>query len=398
MNSLKKIYCRTYQKIMHFAMCFMPYREPKILESLKDIKTVLKAKGKTSPMLVTDQGVRRLGLTKSLEEDLLQNNFNLTVFDQTMPNPTINAVESALALYKQNKADCLIAFGGGSVMDLAKGVGARASNPQKSLRQMGGLLKVKHKLPLLLAIPTTAGTGSETTVAAVITDSETHHKYAINDFNLVPEYAVLDASLTINLPKFLTATTGMDALTHAVEAFIGGSTTPKTRRCALEATKMIFENLPECYHNNTNIIARQNMLKASYLAGMAFTRSYVGYVHAIAHSLGGKYGTAHGFANAVILPIMLREYGKKAEKKLAILARYSGVANIEDSNEVASKKFIERIDNLNTEMQIGHKFDFIKPEDIHELAKNADAEANPLYPVPKLLNKNELAEIYKKLG
>ena len=253
-------------------------------------------------------------------------------------------------------------------------------------------------MPLLLAIPTTAGTGSETTVAAVITDSETHHKYAINDFNLVPEYAVLDASLTINLPKFLTATTGMDALTHAVEAFIGGSTTPKTRRCALEATKMIFENLPECYHNNTNIIARQNMLKASYLAGMAFTRSYVGYVHAIAHSLGGKYGTAHGFANAVILPIMLREYGKKAEKKLAILARYSGVANIEDSNEVASKKFIERIDNLNTEMQIGHKFDFIKPEDIHELAKNADAEANPLYPVPKLLNKNELAEIYKKLG
>lgn len=169
-------------------------------------------------------------------------------------------------------------------MDCAKAVAVCAAKPGKSLEKMKGILKVHTKLPLIIAIPTTAGTGSETTLAAVITDAETRHKYAINDFPLIPRYAVLDPKVTLSLPPHITATTGMDALTHAVEAFIGNSTTYGTRKDALMAVRLIFENLDTAYADGNNIEARRNMLKASFYAGCAFTKSYVGYVHAVAHS------------------------------------------------------------------------------------------------------------------
>lgn len=175
-------------------------------------------------------------------------------------------------------------------MDCAKGVGARLARPNKTLAKMEGILHVMHKLPLLIAVPTTAGTGSETTLAAVITDADTHHKYAINDFSLIPHYAVLEPEVTVGLPPQLTSTTGMDALTHAIEAYIGRSTTKQTRSAAIEAIQLILRYLPAAYKNGQNRIARKQMLRASYLAGTAFTKSYVGYVHAVAHSLGGQYG------------------------------------------------------------------------------------------------------------
>lgn len=210
-------------------------------------------------------------------------------------------------------------------MDCAKAVGARAAYPKKTISKMKGMLKVLLPLPTLIAIPTTAGTGSETSLAAIITDSEEHHKYALMSFPLIPHYAVLDPELTYSLPKGLTATTGMDALTHAVEAYIGRSTTKETRRLSLDAVKLVFENIEAAYQDGKNHAARKNMLHAAYKAGVAFSKSYVGYIHAVAHSVGGQYGTPHGLANAVIMPYVLEAYGKTVYKKLHKLGIAAGI-------------------------------------------------------------------------
>lgn len=394
MNILKKFYCRAFQICFRLALPILPYREPKLLKNYNDLVDTLKSNGKQSVLFVTDKSIRTLGLTKNLEDVISNSGLHLTVYDGTVANPTTNNVDEALALYKKNNCDCIIAFGGGSAMDCAKAIGARVARPNKSLGKMKGVLKVGKKIPLLIAIPTTAGTGSETTLASVITDSETRHKYAINDFNLIPNYALLDAGLTVGLPKFITATTGMDALTHAVEAYIGRSTTKQTRENALTAIKLIFENLEIAYNDGKNISARGNMLKASYLAGLAFTKSYVGYVHAIAHSLGGKYNVPHGFANAVILPYVLKKFGKSIYKKLWKIAVYTGLCNKETPIETATEIFIQKIETMNKNMQIGTKIDEIKEEDISSLAQTAEREANPLYPVPVLWTAKQLEDIY----
>ena len=266
-----------------------------------------------------------------------------------------------------------------------------------TLKKMEGLLKIRKKLPPLIAVPTTAGTGSETTLAAVITDEVTKHKYPINDFSLIPHYAILEPTLTTNLPKSLTATTGLDALTHAVEAFIGHSTTRKTRKMSIEATKLIVNNLKECYYNPHNLVARENMLYAAYYAGIAFTISYVGYIHAIAHSLGGKYGVPHGLANAVIMPQVLEIYGKACYKKLAYLARISKISTAKD-NKVAAKDFIDYLYKTNAELNIPKYLTMINKDDVKEMAHYAAKEANPLYPCPKLFNEQELIKIYYKIG
>ena len=396
MNIFKRLYCRTYQFAFKCALPLLPYREPKILKSYDEILAVLTSENKLSVLLVTDKGIRGLGLTKALEEKLKEK-FSLAVFDETVPNPTTQNVDDALNMYKANNCQAIIAFGGGSAMDCAKALGAKVANPKKTLGQMKGVLKVRKKLPLLIAIPTTAGTGSETTLAAVITDSKTRHKYAINDFPLIPKNAVLLPELTVGLPKHITSTTGMDALTHAIEAYIGRSTTIQTRKCALYAVKTIFENLPLAYDDGSNMKARENMLLASYNAGLAFTKSYVGYVHAIAHSLGGKYNIPHGLANAIILPYVLKAYGKSVHKKLCKLGAYAGMFDKDIYYEDGANIFIEKIEELNRSMNIASTIEEIKEEDIPELAATAEHEANPLYPVPKIWTVKELEKIYHEV-
>lgn len=394
MNIFKKIWCRTYQVTMRAMLPILPYREPQLLKDNSALVETLKNAGKSSVMLVTDKGIRNLGLTKPLEEKIAGAGLSLCVYDNTVANPTTANVEEALALYKQHNCNCLVAFGGGSAMDCAKAIGARVARPKKTLGQMKGILRVRKKIPLLIAIPTTAGTGSETTLAAVITDSETRHKYAINDFPLIPRYALLDASLTVGLPKHITSTTGMDALTHAVEAYIGRSTTKSTRQNALLATKLIFENLENAYQNGKNIVARENMLHASYLAGLAFTQSYVGYVHAVAHSLGGKYNVPHGLANAIILPYVLKKFGRKIHKKLWKMGVFAGLFDKNTPIEIGAKIFVEKIESMNKNMEIGKGLEQIEEKDIPALAATAEKEANPLYPVPVLFTAKQLEEIY----
>ena len=259
---------------------------------------------------------------------------------------------------------------------------------------MAGPLKVWRKLPPLAAIPTTAGTGSEVTVTAVITDENTHYKYTMNNFTFIPTYAVHDPAVTYTLPPHLTATTGMDALTHAVEAYIGRSTTKETRTLAKETVKLVFENIENAYSNGSDRNARANMLRASYIAGISFSKSYVGYIHAVAHSLGGQYNIPHGLANTVLMPYVLENYGKCVHKKLHELAIAAGIATEENTPMSGALEFISAIRELNARTGIPSKLSGIRKEDIPAMAKHASHEANPLYPVPKLMNAKELEQFY----
>lgn len=290
MNVFQKLWYRTYQKTIYAVSPFLNWRQPQLLKfdrGIADLPKFIKDKGYDSVLLVTDPMLMQLKMPQPIIDNCGEVGLHCALFSEVCPNPTIDIVEQALQMYKGEKCQCIIALGGGSSMDCAKAVGARVACPNKSIPQMKGILKVGKKLPMLVAIPTTAGTGSETTLAAVITNSQTHEKYAINDHALIPEYALLDPTLTTGLPKKITSTTGMDALTHAVEAYIGKGNTKGTKDMAEKAVKLIFDNLVTAYNDGGNLQARENMLAGAYYAGAAFTRAYVGYVHAMAHTMGG---------------------------------------------------------------------------------------------------------------
>lgn len=395
---LKAAYCRFFQGVFRLALPVLPYTQPEIVPSCTTLGAVFEKENLRSVLIVTDRGVVEHGLTVPLEAVLKRSGVRYAIYHRTQPNPTVVNVEEALKLYHENRCDGLIAIGGGSAMDCAKAVGARVVYPRRTVNQLGGMLRVMRKLPPLIAIPTTAGTGSETTLAALITDPETQHKYALMSFPLIPRYAVLDAALTCSLPPHLTAATGMDALTHAVEAYIGRSTTRQTRRLALEATALVFGNVQTACAHGDDLTARENMLHAAYKAGAAFTKSYVGYIHAIAHSLGGQYGTPHGLANAVIMPYVLEAYGSRAHKKLRELAIAAGVAKPEDSPGAAADVFIRAIREMNAAMGIPETLKGIRTGDIPTMARHAQREANPLYPVPKLMTQKELEGFYYKIA
>ena len=394
MKRLKKVYCRVYQTVFKLALPILPYRKPQVLKKVDLLSSLFQARQVTRVLLVTDAGIRKLGITQHLEDVLAEKQITCTVYDRTVANPTTANVEEAARLYRQYDCQAIIGFGGGSSMDCAKAVGARIAKPRQSLAKMKGILKIHKQLPLLVAVPTTAGTGSETTLAAVITDSVTRHKYPINDFVLIPRYAVLDPEVTRSLPPHVTATTGMDALTHAVEAYIGRSTTRETRRDAVEAVKLIFANLEKACADGHDRTARANMLRASFLAGSAFTKSYVGYVHAVAHSLGGQYNVPHGLANAVLLPCVLKAYGSSVYPSLHRLAVAVGLVEADELPQISAKRFISEIEAMNARLGIPSTIRGIRQADIPQLARYADKEANPLYPVPKLMDAGELEQFY----
>ena len=266
-----------------------------------------------------------------------------------------------------------------------------------TIRQMRGMLKINRALPPFYAVPTTAGTGSEVTVASVVTDTVdgVHYKYAISDPCLVPKCAVMDAALTTSLPPAITAATGMDALTHAVEAYTNRFASKFVRKKALDAVHMIYENLPVVYAEGNNVKARENMLLASYYAGLAFTNNFVGYVHAVAHALGALYGIPHGQANAIVMPYVMEQYGKSAEKELSELA---DVANIDGHTQAEkASNFIESMRKMNRDMQIPCKVEQLKESDFDTIISRALKEANPAYPVPAIWGKKDFEKLLKKL-
>lgn len=395
-----KLYCRGYQGVTKVFSKALSWREPELLEgenSLTQLSKVLKQQSVESALIITDEGIVAAGLLEKLLQGMNEEGIKYVIYDETKPNTPIENVEAAVKLYNENNCQGIIAFGGGSPIDCAKITGARIVRPNKSIPQMKGLLKVRKELPPLFAVPTTSGTGAEATLAAVVSNSKTNEKYPLMDTSLIPHYAVLDPLLTIKLPPHITSTTGMDALTHAVEAYIGRGNTKNTKQWSIDATKLIFENLYEAYSNGDNVKARKNMQKAAYLAGMAFTRAYVGYVHAIAHTLGGFYNVPHGLANATILPYVLEYYGESVHKPLAELADTAGISKSGNTNEQKATDFIEAIKNLNSRMDIPAKVDGIMQKDIPLMVKRALQEGNPLYPVPKILYKQDINELIHQI-
>lgn len=400
MSIFTRAWYRLYQAAMYLGSYAFDFSPPELLSgsgSIKRLPAFITSKGYNRVLVVTDQGLAKLGLPGALLAALAEEGLSYALYDGTQPNPTIPNIEEALDLYRRESCQAIVAFGGGSPMDCAKGVAVRAANPRKRIQDLRGTLKVGRRPVPVFAVPTTAGTGSETTVAAVITDPATHEKYAVNDPKLIPPYAVLDPELTLGLPPGITGTTGMDALTHAVEAYIGRSNTRITRAAAEEAVSLIFGYLERAYKNGSDLEARERMLMAAHKAGIAFTRAYVGYVHAIAHQLGGLYGMAHGLANAIILPHVLRAYGPAVDRPLARLARLVRLATDAEGDHASATRFIEAIEAMNKRMGIPAGIPDIKDADVDLIVSRAFREAHPLYPVPRFFSRDECAALVRAL-
>ncbi len=396
MNPFATLCCRAFQRILYVAAAAIPFRLPEVIEGADALAQKIYDLGFRKPLLVTDRSLHTLGMEKKFIEAFEKVGMRSGLFYGVDPNPTFGMVQSGYAVYKQENCDCLVALGGGSSMDAAKVIAIRIAYPDKDLASFKGLLKVHRELVPLFAIPTTAGTGSEATLAAVIVNEFTRDKFQIDDAKLIPYGAVFDPTLLTNLPPRVIAATGMDALTHAVESFIGQSNYKKTRADALEAIELIDRHLLAFYKNPLDLVEARFMQKAAFLAGAAFTRSYVGYVHALAHSLGGMYNVPHGYANAVLLPHVLLAYGKKAHKKLAYLCDLLELAPSAVTRAEKAQAFIKHVVDMNKAMGIPEAFEgLVKEEDIRALAVHAAKEGNPLYPVPKTMNAKELEMVLR---
>lgn len=399
MSSLKHIYYRVYQSVFDLGERILPWRKPEVIGgigSTDKLPELLRELSVKKVMIVSGKHTGA-ALVPPIRERIKVAGIGVVHFDGVRANPTVEIVERLRELYVSEGCDGFLAVGGGSPMDSAKAAAARIARPNRTVEQMTGLFRVMRALPPFIAVPTTAGSGSETTIAAVITNEKTHHKHALMDFCLVPRYAVLDARLTEELPSATTAQTGMDALTHAVEAYVSvRCTTRETDCCAEEAAAAIFRYLERAYKDGHDLEARQEMLTASFKAGVAFTRAGVGNVHAVAHTLGGLYNTPHGLANAVILPIVLEDYGAAAEKKLARLAELTGTKTFGTDRE-KSEAFIAEIRAMNRRMGIPEHLDVIREEDIPQMVAWALREANPTYPVPVIYDETHCAEIIRRV-
>ena len=396
---LEVAWCRAFQSVLKIGNYFMGYRMPKYLEGpgkLRELGAYLKEKGINDVLVVTGSGMVRRGQVRPMLDGFDANGIRYTVQTYTATDPTSDDVELGYRTYQENGCKSIVAIGGGSRIDCAKGIAAKAVHPKKTVAQLQGLLKVHRPIPPFVAIPTTAGAGSETTVAAVITDSATHRKAAINDPFLIPRYAVLDPELTVGLPPYTTATTGMDALAHAVEAYTNRTYNTRLEdRLAKEAVKLIHDNILKAFEDGSDLEARQNMQRGAFYAGRAFTRGCVGYVHAIGHTLGGLYGVAHGLAMAVLLPHVMRQYGAAVHRRLAELADVCGMAGANEAEKADA--FIRWIGETNAKMGLPDKFDVVKDEDIDRMIAWAKKEANPLYPVPVVWGKEDLRRLIRSV-
>ncbi len=422
---MNRLFCRIYQGAMKVGMYLLPWHTPEVIEDSADSDRLLediKRRGVERLLVVMGPNMMKRGLPVPMLEKLRANGIECEVFDRLTSDPTDAQVEEGVRLYNEKNAQGIILFGGGSPMDCGKAIAARIARPDRTIAELQGVLKVRSrkKVPVMWAIPTTSGTGSEATMAAVITDHETHRKKSINDMAIIPHVCVLDAGLTAGLPPDITAYTGMDALCHAVEAYTNNTyNTALEKKMAKDAVKLIYENLEGAYENGSDMEKRRNMQRAAFYAGRAFTRGCVGYVHAIGHAVGGLYGVPHGKAMAILLPHVLKAFGSSAEARLAELADHCGLSaeyGVDDddraggcacpaygamkkksTNNGKARLFIEWIENTKRSMDIPDRFDCIKEEDVETIAKWADAEANPLYPVPKIFERKQLEDLVRSV-
>ncbi len=362
----------------------------------KEIPGVLKKLGVKKVLVVTGRHVGK-SIAPEIIENIRLSGLEAVHYSEVTANPTTTTVYEIKDMYMKEGCDGFLAIGGGSPIDAAKAAACLCARPRATLNDLAGLLKIMKNIPPFVAVPTTSGTGSETTMAAVVTDAETHHKYAIMDPHIIPDYAVMDPELVVGLPQKTTSATGMDALCHAVESYVSVMNKPeKSRRYAEEATVLIFKYLERAYNDGSDMEAREKLMEAAYKAGWSFGRTGVGNVHAIAHTLGGLYNTAHGLANAVILPIVLEDYGKAVYKPLARLAELAGIKT-DGSDEEKAKAFIAEIYAMNKRMDMPEGFAFIEEKDIPQMCAYACSEANPTYPVPVIYDKPHFEKLIREI-
>jgi alcohol dehydrogenase class IV len=378
---------------------FIPIPQPTLLVgpgSSSRLGQAIAGFGHRKILIVTDSIISKLGLLKSLTDALTAGGAQFVVFDAITADAPIPLIQKGIDFYREHDCDAIVAFGGGSSMDASKAIAVAVSNP-KPLNQLAGYLKGLRAPVKIYAVPTTAGTGSEVTVAAVISDPVTHKKLVIVDPRMVPKMAALDPTLMTGLPPHITAATGIDALTHAIEAFVGNWTTPYSDGMALSAVSLIFENLRTAYTDGKNLEAREKMSLASTYAGFAFTRANVGYVHAIAHQFGGLYHTPHGLANAIMLPHVLKYSHPAIVGRLALLAVAAKVGTEDEGDEVLAQKFLDAVDQLNHDLGIPTSLEALKEADIPALAKAACWEAHTGYPVPRYMSQEVCEDLIRQV-
>lgn len=397
---LKVQYYKGLAKALKVAAAVIPMPKPTLFtgaDSSLELCDAISQLGIKKVLLVSDEVLVNIGLLKDITARLEKNGTAYTIFDGILPDPSYDQVEAGLEALKDNHCEAILAVGGGSPIDASKAIAARATN-DKPLKKMAGLFKLR-KAPLpFFAIPTTAGTGSEVTIVSVVSDPVTHQKTPIIDPKLVPMMAALDGKLMLGLPPAVTAATGMDALTHAIESYISTNATSETEAYSLAATKLILENLETAVHDGKNLEARQNMAMASYYAGLAFTKASVGYVHAIAHNFGALYKTPHGLANSIVLPHVLDYSKSEIVDRLATLAEAGGLKNGRESKRQLANKFIARIRAMLKDFEIPDHLDVLQSDDIPKIARLALEEAHMNYPVPKYMDQKTCESLLQKMA
>jgi alcohol dehydrogenase class IV len=377
---------------------FIPIPQPTLLVgpgSSARLGQAVAGFGHRKILIVTDSIISKLGLLNSLTDALTAGGAQFVVFDEITADAPIPLIQKGIDFFHAHDCDAIVAFGGGSSMDASKAIAVAVANP-KPLNQLAGYLKGLRAPIKIYAVPTTAGTGSEVTVAAVISDPVTHKKLVIVDPRMVPKMAALDPTLMTGLPPHITAATGIDALTHAIEAFIGNWTTSYSDGMALSAVSLIFENLRTAYTDGKNLEAREKMSLASTYAGFAFTRANVGYVHAIAHQFGGLYHTPHGLANAIMLPFVLKYSHPAIVDRLALLAVAAKLGTVDEDDATLAQKFLDAVDQLNHDLGIPTTLAALREADIPKLAAAACHEAHTGYPVPRYMSQAECEDLIRQ--
>jgi alcohol dehydrogenase class IV len=396
---IQKLFYRCVVVIMRLLSVFMPEKKPTMLlgpGASEHLCVAIAQSGVKKLLIVTDAMLVQIGLHQTMVKTLKDNGVESVIYDGVEPDPTFQHVEEGLAILRQHQCDAVLAIGGGSPIDTAKVISARATNEQP-ITKMAGFLKIKNPCLPLFAVPTTAGTGSEATIAAVVSDPVTHQKSQVIDAKLVPLMAALDPLLMTGLPPHITAATGIDALTHAVEAYLSVNATQETDSNALAAVRLIFANLTTAHSSGDDLKARQAMAMASFYAGSAFTKASLGYVHAIAHQFGAFYHTPHGLANSIVLPHIL-DYSKDATSdRMAQLAEASGLVRGTESEAAMAEHFISRVRELQTGLALPQKLDALQSGDIPAIASAALKEAHYNYPVPKYMNRAQCELIIKQM-
>jgi alcohol dehydrogenase class IV len=386
-------------KAMGVGLKLMPIRDTQVFTGSTGIEELAKkmaASNLKKALIVTTPGAVKRGYTTKLSEALARFGIDGAVFSNVIPDPTFATVNEGLSVLKANHCDCAIALGGGSVMDAAKALVVAATNDQP-IDSLMGMRKGKNVPLPFYAIPTTSGTGSEVTNAAVISEDDTHTKRFMIDSRTVARAAVLDPSLSASLPKHITAETGMDALTHAMEAYISKLSHPESDALAIEAIGQIFKYLPVCYEDGGNLEARQKMAEASLTAGKAFRKAMLGYVHAISHQFGALYGTAHGLGNAILLPLVVEYSQDKVTSKLAKLAVATGLGTASMPQTQLARLVVDKLNSLNQQLNIPTKLESLKEADIPNIALRSYAEALKIHAAPKYMGKSDIKALVRKL-